>query len=1665
MTIESRISLTSLAAKLSNRAARAAISELRLRNDSLRRYLESEFDRNPGTESSFLADPVIEAAFPYAEVPETMRDLAGGLVEPALVDALDAPPRELREHRFGADWHPYTHQVASWEAAQDTTVRAVIVSSGTGSGKTECFLIPILNELVRQAELRPLAGVQALFLYPLNALINSQRDRLRAWTKGFGGRIRYCLYNGDTPETVPAADQSVAKEEVLSRKLLRSDPPSLLVTNATMLEYMLVRRNDAPILSKSEGLLKWIVIDEAHSYIGSQAAEMSMLLRRVIDAFGTDRSQLKVIATSATLGGGPDATNQMASFVADLAGVKKSAVRVIHGARRLPELPASLVGRSDSLPRLKDLAALEAAERYQALAASPAFRGLREAVARTPHLATQIAQRLASARAERWDTRTVLHFLDLAANAAANDDPLLPIRAHFFHRTLVGVWACLRKDCPEKPLGLEPGDWPFGTVYFRRRESCTSRCGGIVYEVMRCVACGEPYLAGEEVSDAAGDTLRPTRPTDENEDDDFQLLANEDDAHEDEEAGEPESVGAEDRARRYLTFRRAADSTNQIQVDPTTGAIVQIAQPVSVLVSADDGTLHCVSCGASSTAARRRLSSLRVGAPFLLNVAIPTLLEATAGPKPKKPFGGRRLITFSDSRQGTAKFAVRLQADTDRNRVRSAIYHQLHADKGGLSQAEVDEIRRTIEELTRLPPTPGLARLIEQEERRLKDVRDSISWSAMADSLERDNAIRDWMASDLNEVSFGELSRSGFGHFCLLRELIRRPRVQNSLETMGLAAVRYPSIDALSEARLPNAFRHRGLGIQDWRDFLYLILDHYVRANTAVEVPRSFFGWMGTPMRTSYVVAPEAERTQENQVLWPSSRRPSKVATLARLGLGLDQSNPDDQRELEQVLTDAWEPIRLLMKSFADGYLLDLKEWGAVGRVSSAAVCPITRRFLWRPFATLTPNVERGATSAPRCESASLPAIAAAWWRDPSGRQWSEAEVEQWISSDETITELRSRGLWGYPQDRVVSEAPYFRTAEHSAQQRASDLRRFEADFKEGDINVLSCSTTMEMGVDIGGMSAIAMNNAPPNPSNFLQRAGRAGRRGEPVTASLTLCKADPHGEAVFANPLWPFVTPIFIPRVSLDSARIIRRHVSAFLLSSFLKSGEHDPPKLTTGWFFGGGSERSPAATFRAFLERIAHIDGMVERLASLTLGSALAIEEVEALIGQTVTHLEGIEQRWTSELKALDASIEELTKSGASPQSAGVIAATRQRERLVDEYLLRDLTARGFLPGHGFPSDVVPFVNTTIRQLRHERQPGFGREDSYLRRQGYPSRELALAIRDYAPGNEVVLNGRVFESEGVTLNWHIPPGDSEVRETQEFEWAWRCPACAGTGSLRTRPTKCPACDRVVPGFDCHEYLQPAGFAVGVTYRPHNRVSSGLYVRVEDPWITAGSAEWQPLTGSIPGRYRASSEGHVFHHSKGLARHGFAICLRCGRAASDHGIEDPRQPTSLRNHTRLRGGKEDDGNSLCSGNGEQWAVKRRTWLGVAHRTDVFEVQLTPHSSSMDETAAFSISIALRRALAERLGVDEREIGASAQQQRLYDQSAGWSAVLFDRATSGAGYSILAVENPQQLLVRARNFLHCDCDRACHKCLITFETQHRADKLDRVAGLGILNST
>ena len=196
-----------------NRSTEATLSILGVTEPTLREHLKTLFNSDCGQEGSFLATPVFEQMFGWEVAPIRMHDLVGqGLLSKTLINALDS--KDNGNYRFNAEWFPFKHQLESWEALLNNK-KSIVVTSGTGSGKTECFMVPVLEDLYREYVReghQPLVGVRALFLYPLNALINSQQERLNAWTKSFGEGLRYCLYNGNT-EQFHASVRSVHQQK------------------------------------------------------------------------------------------------------------------------------------------------------------------------------------------------------------------------------------------------------------------------------------------------------------------------------------------------------------------------------------------------------------------------------------------------------------------------------------------------------------------------------------------------------------------------------------------------------------------------------------------------------------------------------------------------------------------------------------------------------------------------------------------------------------------------------------------------------------------------------------------------------------------------------------------------------------------------------------------------------------------------------------------------------------------------------------------------------------------------------------------------------------------------------------------------------------------------------------------------------------------------------------------------------------------------------------------------------------------------------------------------------------------------------------------------------------------------------------------------------------
>jgi DEAD/DEAH box helicase domain-containing protein len=760
----SKSMLSETLAHVCTRSAAAVVARGRIANSALNSVLLRRLSALPGAEESLLSAPVFEAARVWEQAGQSLGELAGSLLDSRLVDALDGAANESMPR----DRHPYTHQLAAWQAARDGI--SCLVTSGTGSGKTECFMVPMLDDLLRDPAKGRLAGIRAIVIYPLNALIESQRERLSAWTEALRDRITFALYNGLTPETPREVKRELGKAEIGSRREIRKEPPSILITNVTMLEYLLLRCQDQSILERSQGLLRWIVLDEAHGYIGAQAAEMALLLRRVRAAFGVEPEQVRLMATSATISEGSKTEDKLKRFVADLACVRQERVTVIKGREAEPELPPP---GPDAAVDPSALISLPPEQIWQRLARHPRLRQVKTKMKAIGLRLAEISDILYGNTKNQEGAQT---FLDAAALAR---DPqtgrhLLPWRAHLFQRAQGGLWACIDPGCPHRDAELAAADagWGFGALWLAQRDHCV--CGAPTFEILACTECGAPHLvAGREAGAMA--RLIPHQGA---ESDEFAV-----DEEPDPDADHQPLV----RGTVWLRPARGATSDRHVSVKDgklyDNGAPSGVrAVPIHVIETAE----HRDCCG---NAARAGLRYQRYGASFFMGTVLPDILERLSPPlhQPGLPMGGRRALTFSDSRQGVARLAAKLQQDAERTLTRAFLYHTVQEDHGPSPQ----ERAKLENKLKRFQTDPNLfAEDIAEIERKLSGGAKALSWSDLVHRFGAQQelaafATKVWAERDWGGLEMAE-NPEKLAEMFLFRELFRRPRVQNNAETMGL---------------------------------------------------------------------------------------------------------------------------------------------------------------------------------------------------------------------------------------------------------------------------------------------------------------------------------------------------------------------------------------------------------------------------------------------------------------------------------------------------------------------------------------------------------------------------------------------------------------------------------------------------------------------------------------------------------------------------------------------------------------------------------------------------------------------------------------------------------------------------------------------------------------
>ena len=781
-----------------------AIGTSALLSATYRRYLRSLLPVRDPALAAALADciaasplltkgPLLEATPPY-RTGATLRSLiAEGVLDPAFA-RLGGPALPL-------DRPLYVHQEQALRKA--AAGRNLVVATGTGSGKTESFLLPVLSALTAEHAAGTLGpGVRALLLYPMNALANDQLRRLRRLLAD-APQVTFGRYTGDTPER--AAEGASLYEslvpgeprlpnELLSRQEMRDNPPHLLLTNYAMLEYLLLRPADMELFEgKHGGHWRFVVLDEAHVYDGAKAEEVGMLLRRLRERVGRGQhdATFQAIATSATVGDHPRAVTDFATKLFDapfewMDG--DSARQDLVGAQRV-DIPAGpvwgplgpdgylgLAALADPAAALMDRAADEAVaaglggDAALLLAHEPAMARLRILLAASPRpfagLAAEVFADMDGPRAEA----ALAALVSVGAKIRdSTGSPVLSARYHLFARATEGAFTCLNPGRPHVSLA--------------RREVCPD-CPGIVFEFGCCKRCGAIHLAGSVERGSGGErftsrAVRPDRRT-------WLLLDTPAEmADEDDEVLERAATATATAKDAMLCGRCGALH----MVAAATGAApcgcsAAGLRPVRRLVAASGTPNGCLACGARGTGMVRLLESGNEAAAAVLATALYQALppdEELAD----RPGGGRKLLTFSDSRQAAAFFAPYLESS-------HALVRQRRLIMDGLARATARDAEATVDDLIEeTAAAAGRAGVFSRRESRQGRRREAARWVMRElvalderQSLEGLGLLRVGLGADPSWQAPGPLLDLGLSAqecVLLLTELLRTVRLQGAL--------------------------------------------------------------------------------------------------------------------------------------------------------------------------------------------------------------------------------------------------------------------------------------------------------------------------------------------------------------------------------------------------------------------------------------------------------------------------------------------------------------------------------------------------------------------------------------------------------------------------------------------------------------------------------------------------------------------------------------------------------------------------------------------------------------------------------------------------------------------------------------------------------------------
>lgn len=1642
---------------------RYQLTASRLTDPDLAKQLKDLIWPNVRRDSPLLKGPYVSLSRAFAEGRPLQELVADGVLHPKM-------------HLVSTHPTLYQHQQRALLAAKEG--RDLLITTGTGSGKTEAFLFPIIDRCLRLRE-DPNAkeGVVAIIVYPMNALANDQRERLRDMLAGTG--VTFAMYTGDVKEDAgelavqtkrlsegaSRAEYEKVKaqharepnlvvippEERVDRKEIRAKPPRILLVNSAILELNLTRGQDLELFLDAP--LEFLVVDEAHTNTGAKGAEIALLLRRLKALAKPPQGRITHIATSATIA---DEKNQDEGqrFVSRLFGCDEKNVVVVREQYQDISWPTRLVKtrQPENPEALLDavLAALDKpteAEREAALAPliwqlaqlrlegdgpldERLFRLLQQTdyahalyaqgdVLRGLHELVQSTwQRLKRDLPTSHAAAELLTYLALGAASELDGVPLLRPKLHYFVKGLDGAGVVFVPDttgkiAPKLYLSCEKAqeEWegriePTGVFPIVSCPQCGQHHYEAYYQGVTTPREADPLQGG--MQGEAGAFFFP----DQNRVEKLVLFTDRI-----VQADDDEDEGTSKHREGYVCIACGAMHLGK----PTKcGACTRAKTLTRVLIlDSVDRVKSCPVCKYSQGFAAKRYKH-----PFraLREITVANVHILAQDMLNQAEQRGRKLIIFADNRQEAAFQAGWMRDRARRFRFRQLLYEHLVAEED-FQKAKGQR------------PDISLGTLLARLKQTLKDQPELAR--LMAPEVYQDEVVEAFSPRVEKELE-------RFLVIQVLREIASTYKTRASLESWGRLRVHYHGLGPDTPQLATLAARYN-LNKQDLLAWTETLLDNIRRNQIVYDERAPIFShkwdYRYDLVRNRYL--PEMDFHPRGMRLEPepgAERNTSVRAWISRNTMVQDwlRALPLEKKDQDAFLRDVWElfthDLQLLrslpalyygdnnrIKGTAGVYQLDAHRIG-VTKQDERHECD----FCYRVHGRAPPNE---ACTRYRC-------------RDGHVKPKSDEEP------------------FDYDRSFLDSARTMVMAEEHTAQVPGEQRTRIETAFKDGTqgVNCLVATPTLELGVDIGALDMVLLRNVPPQPANYWQRAGRAGRRNR-MAVIYTYARSHPHDAYFFHNPPSLLTGAIKPPRFNLRNPVMIRKHVHAAILTYFhARLRNADPNWLTSviptsigNVLFDGRKPRMSVAPIVKPLRDALEQPGELERITEFvraTFATNWPKEAAEAATPEVLTKYvleapDELEAAYTRLLDRLQWAVEQSRRLARKTEEEGQLddEERRFRERCEhtiqslrpyqgddpdakkqqrQNYTLSVLQREGFLPGHATGRGHV------VAQADRAYNAVWRRFEFDLPR---PS---AIAIREHVPGNLIYANGGKYKLSRykfpATQQTQSPPVYHLDEETGAVHNVGEA-AAAFHNASGTTIKSLPLVDSVlgfvshVDDMEAHRFRMPSVVS-GVLRQRH---SGGNAYRTGDQEIQHRFG--QRLTLVNLGVVRDPEEGEL----------GFPICRICG------GVRSPRETDE--GFARF----EETHAKRCGSPPERYALHVETdvdgllFTGLNDQRDAVNI---------GETLTLAASHVLEMNRHDLMWVD------------LPQADNTWQLFLYDPMPGGSGLLQQVLERWTEIIQAATDMLRgcpSGCPTSCHDCLRTYYNQLHHDKLDRKLSISLMH--